>query len=80
MGLQSTIKSGKAKRFILLAGALLLAALTAIPASNLAFAQARPAPTSPWSTRARNSSSARETGASSHGPSSTASWTSSTTA
>ena len=42
MGLQSTIKSGKAKRFILLAGALLLAALTAIPASNLAFAQAPP--------------------------------------
>ena len=42
MGLQSTIVSGKAKRFILLAGALLLAALTAIPASNLAFAQAPP--------------------------------------
>ena len=35
MGLQSIIKSGGAKRLILLAGALLLAALTAIPASNV---------------------------------------------
>ena len=39
MGLQSIIKSGETKRLILLAGALLLAALTAIPASNVALAQ-----------------------------------------
>ncbi len=42
MGLQSIIKSGGAKRLILLAGALLMAALAAIPASNVAFAQAPP--------------------------------------
>ena len=42
MGLQSIIKSGGAKRLILLAGALLLAALTAIPASNVALAQTPP--------------------------------------
>ena len=39
MGLQSIIKSGETKRLILLAGALLSAALTAIPASNVALAQ-----------------------------------------
>ena len=43
MGLQSIIRTDRgAKRLILLAGALLLAALAAIPASNLAFAQAPP--------------------------------------
>ena len=42
MGLQSIIKSGGTKRLILLAGALLLAALAAIPASNVALAQTPP--------------------------------------
>ena len=42
MALQSIIKSGGTKRLILLAGALLLAALAAIPASNLALAQTPP--------------------------------------
>ena len=40
MGLQSRFTSGRARRLIPLAAALLLAALTAIPASNPAFAQA----------------------------------------
>ena len=80
MGLQSIIRTNRATRLMLLAGALLMAALVTIPASNVALAQTPPAPASPWSTRARTSSSARETGASSHGPSSTVIWTSSTTA
>ena len=43
MGLQSTIrKSGKARRLIALAGALLMAALIAIPASSPALAQTPP--------------------------------------
>ena len=42
MALQSIIKSGGTKRLILLAGALLLAALAAIPASNVALAQTPP--------------------------------------
>ena len=48
MGTQSTVRrtlgraGGKARRLILLAAALLLAALAAIPASNLALAQAPP--------------------------------------
>ena len=40
MGLQSRFTPGRARRLIPLAAALLLAALTAIPASNPAFAQA----------------------------------------
>ena len=43
MGLQSIIRTNRATRLMLLAGALLMAALAAIPASNLAFAQAPPA-------------------------------------
>ena len=42
MGLQSRFTPSRARRLIPLAGALLLAALAAIPASNLAFAQAPP--------------------------------------
>ena len=42
MALQSIIKSGGTKRLILLAGALLMAALAAIPASNVALAQTPP--------------------------------------
>ena len=49
MGAQSTVRrtlgraGGKARRLIPLAAALLLAALAAIPASNVALAQAPPA-------------------------------------
>ena len=42
MALQSIIKSGGTKRLILLAGALLMAALVTIPASNVALAQTPP--------------------------------------
>ena len=42
MGLQSTVKSGKARRLLPLAAALLLAALLSIPSSGLAQAQAPP--------------------------------------
>ena len=42
MGLQSIIRTNRATRLMLLAGALLMAALVTIPASNVALAQTPP--------------------------------------